>query len=73
MNNRRYDKTLCFLFAATLGLPVSMSAAGEGPTAGRLSVTMSWNEIHQAMESYPPSFDYGDERLQIMKYVAPYY
>ena len=28
---------------------------------------MSWNEIHQAMESYRPSFENGDERLKIMK------
>ena len=67
MNDRCYHKTLCFLFAAILGLPVSVSAAAEGPTAPRLSATMSWNEIYEAMESYPPSFEYGDERLQIMK------
>ena len=28
---------------------------------------MSWDEIDQAIESYPPSFENGDERLWIMQ------
>ncbi len=46
---------------------MSVSAVEKGPTTAGLSATMSWNEIHQAMESYPPSFENGDERLKIMK------
>ena len=46
---------------------MSVSAVDEEPTTGGLSETMSWNEIHQAMESYRPSFENGDERLKIMK------
>jgi L-ascorbate metabolism protein UlaG (beta-lactamase superfamily) len=55
-------KTLCFLLAVALSLPVSVWAVDEEPAMPGLCPTMSWNEIHQAMERYPPSFENGDEQ-----------
>ena len=50
-----------------LGLPTSVSAVAEDSTTPELSATMSWDGVDRAMESYPPSFESGDERLKIMQ------
>lgn len=67
MIDHRCCNTHCWLFVVALGLPVSTSVADEEPEIPKLTATMSWDEIHHAMESYPPSFESGDERQQIMK------
>lgn len=54
--------TLVLLMAVTGG-----AIAGESQSVPCLSSAMSWDDIYQTMESYPPSFENGDERLEIMQ------
>ncbi len=67
MTDRFFRNLHCWLFVVAVGLPMSVSVADEGSAAAELSGTMCWDEIDQAMESYPPSFESGDERLKIMQ------
>ena len=53
-------------FALTLGV-MGATAANDSAAEPRLSSAMSWDDTYQAMERYPPSFDYADERLKIMQ------
>lgn len=66
MIERRCFGRLCWLLAMLHGFAAS-AAAGEGAAGLELSATMTWNDIHRAMEIYPPSFDCGDQRLKIMQ------
>ena len=65
--DRRLERTLCCLLVAVFGLPAGMLAVDGDTATLELSSTMSWDDIYQAMESYAPSFDNGDERLKIMQ------
>ena len=56
----------CWILALTLG-SAGLAAADDNHSGPDLSSTMSWDQIYQAMENYPPSFDYGDERLKILQ------
>ena len=44
-------------------------AEDDAATAPELSATMSWDQIGRALTAYPPSFDHGDQRLEI--YLTP--
>ena len=52
---------------ALLLAPSASSAADDSRANRHLSSTMPWGDIHWAMERYPPSFNFGDERLRIMQ------
>jgi hypothetical protein len=57
-----------FRWTSALTLGVTGAAAADDSSAQlRLSSAMSWGDICQAMESYPPSFEHGEERLKIMQ------
>lgn len=51
----------------SVGISALALGWAQPAAADDLSSTMSWDEIHQAMENYPPSFDHGQERLKIMQ------
>ena len=65
-----HDCSLRFVVSCTIALllaPIAGTAADDSPTKSHRSSAMSWDDIHRAMETYPPSFDFGDERLKIMQ------
>ncbi len=52
------------LVALGMASPV---AADQNAIRPGLSSSMTWDQIDRAMGAYPPSFDYGDQRLMIMQ------
>jgi hypothetical protein len=66
MIDRFCRRVFCWTFALTLGM-MGATAADDSAAEPRLSSAMSWDDVYQAMESYPPSFDCADERLKIMQ------
>ncbi|MBC8876675.1 MAG: hypothetical protein H8E44_45175 [Planctomycetes bacterium] len=66
MIHRFSRRVFSWTVALTLGIS-GAAAAADSPVESHASSSMSWDDIYQAMESYPPSFDHGDERLKIMQ------
>lgn len=65
-NRYNHRRVYHWVLIITLGA-VGPVAAGEDAIRPELSSTMTWSQIGRAMETYPPSFDHGDERLKIMQ------